>query len=390
MQAAGEPRRTRILMTADAVGGVWSYALDLIQELGAHQVNVLLAVLGPAPDAWQRGEAEAAENLQLVHRDFKLEWFQDVSNADIHLSTEWLQHLAVDFHADLVHLNGYAYAAAEWNIPTLVVAHSCVYSWWQSVCGTWPSAEYEPYRDRVVAGLKAASSVVAPTHWMLNSIGSTYDVDLADTRVISNFTQSVLLEAKKENLVFACGRFWDPAKNIQLLSRIAPELQWPVSLAGSLSGPENTCEQKSNLHLLGQLRRTEVAKHLARAGIFVHPAYYEPFGLAVLEAASARCALVLADIPPLRELWEECAIFVSPNDASGWTQCINHLCACEAERNAWAEKAFKRSRQFLPQAAVQQYICLYNRLQSQHHASSRLEMDLHEFSHQTVLPLHRF
>ena len=34
------------------------------------------------------------------------------------------------------------------------------------------------------------------------------------------------------------------------------------------------------------------------------PARYEPFGLSILEAALSGCALVLGDLPSLRELWD--------------------------------------------------------------------------------------
>ena len=44
----------RVLLTADAVGGVWSYALDLACGLGVHGVETILALTGPAPSADQR------------------------------------------------------------------------------------------------------------------------------------------------------------------------------------------------------------------------------------------------------------------------------------------------------------------------------------------------
>ena len=47
----------RLLMTTDAVGGVWQYSLELAAAL---QAEVTLAVLGPAPDAGQRAAAAAA------------------------------------------------------------------------------------------------------------------------------------------------------------------------------------------------------------------------------------------------------------------------------------------------------------------------------------------
>src|SRR3954447_17717390 len=46
-----------VFMTADAVGGVWHYALDLAEGLERHGVAIALAVLGPAPTPGQRAAA---------------------------------------------------------------------------------------------------------------------------------------------------------------------------------------------------------------------------------------------------------------------------------------------------------------------------------------------
>jgi glycogen synthase len=54
----------------------------------------------------------------------------------------------------------------------------------------------------------------------------------------------------------------------------------------------------------------------ARASIYALPARYEPFGLSALEAALSGCALILGDIPSLREVWLEAAPYVSPDDES--------------------------------------------------------------------------
>ena len=53
---------------------------------------------------------------------------------------------------------------------------------------------------------------------------------------------------------------------------------------------------------------------MARAAIYALPARYEPFGLTALEAGLSGCALVLGDIPSLREVWGETACFVPPDD----------------------------------------------------------------------------
>jgi glycosyltransferase involved in cell wall biosynthesis len=377
-------------MTADAVGGVWTYALDLTRGLAAYDVDVVLAVMGPAPDAAQREHARSIANLELVWKSYPLEWFHNFSETDLTRSGAWLRDQAADFKADLVHINGYAHAAGNWEIPAIVVAHSCVCSWWMAVHGTNPPEEYSPYRERVLAGLMSASAVVAPSQWMLDGIRTTYRVRLKRSEVIHNFSSASPCFAEKKPVIFACGRFWDPAKNLELLDRVGARTLWPIQVAGSRWSPEGIEQNCSHLELLGQLPRAEVLRQLSRAAIFAHPARYEPFGLAVLEAASSGCALVLADIPPLRELWRGGAIFVAPDDAKEWTACLNHLARNERDRSMLARGALERSRDFRSDSAVKQYVRLYERLCCTPIAAANPKTDLHELEYQTLLPLHRF
>ena len=46
----------RVLMTTDAVGGVWSYCLSLAAALQGYDVQIALATMGPAPTTAQRAE----------------------------------------------------------------------------------------------------------------------------------------------------------------------------------------------------------------------------------------------------------------------------------------------------------------------------------------------
>ncbi len=76
---------------------------------------------------------------------------------------------------------------------------------------------------------------------------------------------------------------------------------------------------------------------MGEAAIFAHPARYEPFGLAVLEAAMAGCALVLGDIPTLRELWDGAAVFVAPGRPDRLGEALAALAADEAGCRALGE-----------------------------------------------------
>src|SRR5687768_12116285 len=104
----------RILMTADAVGGVWSYALELARKLAAHNVEVAIATMGPEPSRLQALEAMAIPNVELIQSNFKLEWMQDPWD-DLLAAGEWLLKLESSWRPDVIHLNGYTHAALPWK-----------------------------------------------------------------------------------------------------------------------------------------------------------------------------------------------------------------------------------------------------------------------------------
>src|SRR5690348_2344189 len=127
----------RVLMTTDAVGGVWNYSLQLIKALSDRNVNVLLAVLGPEPTPSQRKEVDALTNVEQAFLDCKLEWMDEPWH-DVHKTSQRLTTIAQDYGPEVVHLNSYSYASASWPARVIVVAHSCVLSWWRAVKYTEP------------------------------------------------------------------------------------------------------------------------------------------------------------------------------------------------------------------------------------------------------------
>ena len=95
--------------------------------------------------------------------------------------------------------------------------------------------------------------------------------------------------------------------------------------------------------------------------VFVSAALYEPFGLAVLEAAAAGCALVLSDIPTFRELWDGAALFVAPDEAA-IADAIAALVADPARRAALGEAARARAARYTPDATAAAMAALHARL----------------------------
>src|SRR5829696_2639150 len=224
-------RPMRLLMTTDAVGGVWTYSLELIRALAGQDVEVALAILGPRPCPSQMFEAERLPNCRVFQHGTKLEWM-DVPWEDVDAAGKWLIALAEDFVPDVVHLNDYSHASLPWSCPVVAVAHSCVLTWWRSVKGENAPARYDEYRHRVCAALKAANSVVTPTAAFRTQMTKEYSLQFRGETIPNARWAESFGPGITEPRIISAGRLWDEAKNLQLLDRIAPEVTWEIVLAG--------------------------------------------------------------------------------------------------------------------------------------------------------------
>jgi glycosyltransferase involved in cell wall biosynthesis len=344
-------------MTADAVGGVWTYALELTRALEPYGVEVLLALMGPSLSTAQLIDARSIGNLTLFKSDYKLEWMPDCWS-DVKRAGDWLLHLENRLQPDLIHLNGYAHGSLPWNNPTLVVGHSCVFSWWHAVKNDAPSSEWERYKNEVQRGLHASDLVVTPSGAMLDALETHYGT-LTNTRIIPNGRNPEYFQPQvKRTFVLSAGRLWDEAKNIERVADVASELPWPVLVAGDLQERpvQNGCRW------LGSLSETELRRWFAAAPIYALPALYEPFGYTPLEAALSGCALVLGDIDSLREIWGDAATFVDPNDTHALKTELLRLINNPKHRDEMSDRARARALYFSASRMAQNYFAAYQEL----------------------------
>lgn len=353
----------QVLMTTDTLGGVFSYATSLSAWLSRQGLRVTLATMGGPLTPSQRAAAERA-GARVQESAYRLEWMQEPWE-DVRRAGDWLLGLERELRPDLVHLNGYAHAALAWRAPVRVVAHSCVCSWFRAVRAERAPETWGRYREVVKQGLRAAR-VIAPTHALLKMLRREYGVPRA-AEVIFNGVELARPAAgvSKEAFVLAAGRLWDAAKNMAALQAAASSVAWPICAAGEARPPEGgESMDLSSLRVLGPLGRDELAAWMDRAAIFAAPALYEPFGLSILEAAGHRCALVLGDIPSLRELWEGCALFVEPRDPSALAAALNQLARDASLRELLAERACRRARSYDLERMGRAYLRSYGLAQS--------------------------
>jgi len=353
----GDRRPRRVLMTADTVGGVWDYSLELARGLADRGVVVTLATMGRAPAPDQRREAARNPALTLVESAYRLEWMDDPW-ADVARAGVWLQDIAAASPPDVVHLNGYAHGALDWPAPSIVVGHSCACSWFEAVHRSPAPPQWDRYRRVVSAGLRSADAVVAPSWPMLRALeahyGATGGIVIPNGRTVTGRAVT-----EKRPVVLCAGRAWDPAKNLEALSAVADRLSWPVYAAGDTTGPDGHAVALHGIRCLGRLPSGELAGWLTQAAIFAAPARYEPFGLSILEAALAGCALVVGDIPSLREHWEGAATFVPPDDHDALAAALEGCIRDEAARREQARRARARAASFNSARMTSAYLELY-------------------------------
>ncbi len=317
----------RILVTTDAVGGVWRYSLGLAREWAADGIAVELAVLGPDPDPAQATEAEAIPGLVLHRTGLDLDWTAADPDA-LGRSAAGLAALARRRGVDSVHLHAPALVGdARWPAPVVAVLHSCLLTWWRAIRSGPPPDGFAWRIEATGLGIERADRVLAPSRAFRDAVRDAYRTG-REIAAIHNgrvpLPMPALSVAVRPRAALAAGRFWDEAKDAATLDSAAALLDAPVRAAGSFRGPNHETVMTRMLHRLGSLDEHGLADAFGAARMFVSTARYEPFGLAVLEAAQAGLALVLSDIPTFRELWDGAALLVAPGDATGFADAMRH------------------------------------------------------------------
>lgn len=349
-------------MTADAVGGVWQYALDVAEGLRLYGVETTLAVLGPGPSDDQEKMASAAD-VHLINTGLPLDWMADRPD-QVEDTGRDIARLAAELKPDIVHLNSPALAAsADYPCPAVAVCHSCVATWWEAVRGGDLPGEFVWRTDMVRKGYEAANKLLAPTAAFAHATARAYDLATAPT-VVRNGRRAlqVAKTASEDIFAFTAGRLWDDGKNFAAIDRVAEGLAVPLLAAGPLEGPNGARIEARHAKALGRLSDQDIAHYLSAQPIFVSAARYEPFGLAVLEAAQAGCALVLSDIPTFRELWEGAAVFVSQGDDQAIARAIERLAHNDGARQALGAAAKMRSDLYSLEAMSMGVLAAYRSL----------------------------
>jgi glycosyltransferase involved in cell wall biosynthesis len=354
-------RRLRLLLTTDALGGVWTYSLDLAAALASEaDVNILLVTLGPPPSIEQQMQAAAIPGVQLAITDLPLDWTAERPE-QIRSGAETLAALATEAEVDLVQLHSPALAVAHYPTRVISVVHSCLATWWSAVRGGEMPADFGWRSDLAREGLGRSALVVTPTRAFARAVQQAYRLNTLPTAVHNGRSSPPAMEMPQEDFAFTAGRLWDEGKNVAAFDRAAGLAAIPFKAAGALVGPNGAVVHLPHAQALGSLGTSRLCEQFSAQPIFVSAALYEPFGLTTLEAAQAGCALVLADIPTFRELWEDAALLIDPNPNS-IAATVDLLATRPDERARLGAAARERAARYTPQSTARAMLREYRPL----------------------------
>ncbi len=364
----------RILLTTDTIGGVWTFTKELSTELLKRGHAVALVSFGRQPSHEQQAWC-AAQNLtygasfQYTASAAPLEWMQN--NEFVYTQGAGvLAHVARQFQPDLLHSNQFCFGAVSLNIPKIVTAHSDVFSW-ADACrprGLERSRWLSQYRSLVSQGLRGCDVITAPTRWMANALTHHYDVTRPSYAILNG--RSIIAPQSHLRTVQAVtvGRLWDEAKNIGMLHSVNSPI--PIYVAGERQhGHSIVPRQMGKSILLGSLSESVLMSLFARSSIYIATSIYEPFGLAPLEAALCGCAVVANDIPSMREVWGDAALYFSgPRSLSTVLHQLNR----DGQELARARRhAYARASELSAQRMTDGYDAIYGRLLSSRQSTRR-------------------
>ena len=364
-----------VLVTADTVTPGWSYTRELVTGLAARGLQVTLVSFGELPLPEQVSWIGSLHGVSYIPTAFRVEWMQD-AEAQFQESSSFLAGLVRDVKPDVLQLGQFCYGDLPVEVPRVIFAHGDPKTRALAIglrpqprlcLGRW-------YGDRIESGIMAADAVVASTGWMLQAVRACYAAPRRQV-VIRPGRNPMLYHSRatKEDRVLTVGRMQDAAQQVALLTDRAQVLPVCIVWREPLTPVRNipiradvqTTIGRAPVAMRGPQSDGQMRAQYGRCSIYAAPARYEPLGLATIEAALSRCAIVANDIPSLREMWGEAALYFAANDADSLYQTLRKLHDDPELRHGYAERAYLRARaRFTTKNMVDDYLVLYRSLMS--------------------------
>ncbi len=215
------------------------------------------------------------------------------------------------------------------------------------------------------AAAHRAARIIAVSEATRADLLRFYRIPETRIRVVYHGVDPALFDLRREQLerFVLCVSTLHPHKNIERLIRAyaSAERDFRLVLAGFRGFHAEAIERLvvelklgDRVTLTGWISRTELFGLYDRALACVYPSTFEGFGMPVLEAMAAGVPLACSDIPPLREVAGDTALYFPPLDEAALASALTRIVADEALRAELARTGRDRARAFTWERAARQ------------------------------------
>ena len=188
--------------------------------------------------------------------------------------------------------------------------------------------------------------------------------------------QSILAEAGKrppQRFILFVGTI-EPRKNLKTLIQaykilkdryrhdvalvLAGATGW---LADDVYALVETLGLEQDVHFWGRTANEHLLALYNLAMTLAHPAYYEGFGLPLLEAMACGAPVICSNVSSLPEVVGEAAILISPEEVEAWTAALHRVISDADLRREMGAKGVNRAKAFSWQKAARETLATYRR-----------------------------
>ena len=219
------------------------------------------------------------------------------------------------------------------------------------------------YRRAAVArGLKKAALVIANSRWTASHLAGNGRMSVSPEGLDHGVFRPegpAGGEALPPRYLLWASNFY-PYKRAELAlaayARLAPELRarFPLVLAGGDWGGGRAQAEEgarelgvaADTRFLGWVDDTALPALYRGARALVLPTAEETFGKSVTEAMACGCPCVLQDLPVLREVAEDAALFVDFTDSAAAGEALKRICSEETLASELRGAGLKRAAEF--------------------------------------------
>jgi glycosyltransferase involved in cell wall biosynthesis len=267
---------------------------------------------------------------------------------------------------DVVHAPSLAVPPRSGDVPLIVTVHDAAPLVFPD---SYPARGRWFHRTGFRAAARRADVVIAPTQAAADEITQRTSIRSDHIQIVPHgVDQGVADDAAVHEVrrALALGDapyvLWvgtlEPRKNVGMLlsafrAVVAAGLPHDLVLVGSKGWLDTAAEIRLPMLALGHRARLtdslpdrSLQALYHGADLLALPSFHEGFGLPVLEAMAQETAVVCSDIPVLREVANDAAVFVPARDVDAWGETLVDLLGDDRQRSRYGAAGRARAEGF--------------------------------------------